>query len=190
MAAPVGLTARDFDAWHLASPLQLLHLIKRLGVEGTVIATWLGVKPAAVSQWHRGRRDIPLRYAPGLRVWAEQTLAQAEQRTRKEMDRQPTPELREAVWAEFAGIWHRWKLEVLHQADTLRKVAQQHYATLGQVLTHDPLTRADRDMIAEVSTDLSGGRGSDRRPDDGDPDARGRAAVPADGGPCRGRADA
>jgi len=155
MADPLPLTPQDFEAWHLASPLQLLHLIKRLGVESTVIATWLGVKPAAVSQWNRQRREIPARYGPALLVWAKDTVEKAAARTEKEVRIQPTAELQRAVQGEFAALWTRWKLEVVHNAGTIRKVIKQNYQALGQFLSHDPLTEADADSIEVVMATLS-----------------------------------
>ena len=151
MADPGALTPGDFDALRLATPLQLLHLLKRLGVESTVIAAWVGVKPAAVSQWNRGRRDIPDRYTPRLRIWAEHALEQAAAHNVKEVATQPSVALQAAVQAEFTAIWGRWKTEVLHNSGTLRKVLLHNYAALGQWLQKDPLTGADRESIAVLT---------------------------------------
>jgi DNA-binding transcriptional regulator YdaS (Cro superfamily) len=150
MADAAPLTPRDFDAWDLATPLQLLHLLKRLGVESTVIATWVGVKPAAVSQWNRGRREIPERYTPRLRRWAKDAVEKAWELNKKAVAAQPTEALRRAVQGEFAALWDRWTLEVLHNAGTLRKVILQQHGALGQWLSKDPLTAEDRESIALV----------------------------------------
>jgi hypothetical protein len=150
MTTPLTLTPGEFDAWHLASPLQLLHLMKRLGVESTTIAGWLGVTPAAVSQWNRGRRAIPLRYGPALLIWAQYTIDQAWKRNAKEVAAQPTEALQRATQAEFAALWTKWKLEVLHNAGTIQKMVQRNYQALGQWLGKDPLAEVDRASIAVV----------------------------------------
>jgi hypothetical protein len=140
----------DFDPWHVATPFQLLQLIKRLGVEGTVIANWLGVKPAAISQWSRGKRTIPARYAPVLLMWAQTAWDQAVQRNQKEVASQPTEELQLATGAELATIWGKWKAEVLYEAGTLQKGLRHQYEALGAWLLKGELTESDRETIEMV----------------------------------------
>jgi len=135
MSDPLPLTPQDYDVWHLASPAHLLALLKKLGVEGTAIATWLGVTPAAVSQWHTGKRPIHPRYGPALRLWAQTTLEQTAQRINKEVAAAPTPALQDAIRGEFGALWTRWKEQVLFDRGTLRKqVEQQYYALAGWIL--------------------------------------------------------
>jgi DNA-binding transcriptional regulator YdaS (Cro superfamily) len=135
MSDSTPLTPGDYDVWKLASPAHLLALLKKLGVEGTVIASWLGVTPACVSQWHTGKRPIHPRYAPALREWAETAIKQAAQRTDKEVAAAPTDALRDATRAEFTAIWNHWKQRVLFDRGTLNKqIHQQYYALAGCVL--------------------------------------------------------
>src|SRR5262249_17284356 len=131
MSDPTPLTPRDFDVWQLASPAHCLALLKKLGVEGTVIAHWLGVTPAAVSQWHTGKRPIHPRYGPGLRLQARTTLAQAWERTAKEVATAPTPALGDAIRGEFDALYVRWKEQVLFDGGTLLKQLHQQYYALG-----------------------------------------------------------
>jgi hypothetical protein len=125
----------DYDPFRVATPLQLLQLIQRLGVSGRVIARWLGVKPAAISMWARERRPLPLRYEAALRLRAEHAWAEAVKRNEKDVSVQPTEALRRAVQSELATLYDRWKLEVLHEAGTaLRQAHQQYHALAGWVL--------------------------------------------------------
>src|SRR5262249_1367738 len=97
----------------------------------TVIAHWLGVTPAAVSQWHTGKRPIHPRYGPVLRLRARTTLAQAWERTAKEVATAPTPALGDAIRAEFDALYVRWKEQVLFDGGTLLKQLHQQYYALG-----------------------------------------------------------
>ena len=143
--APPALTPQDYDPWRVASPLQLLTLLRRLGVTSRVIARWCGVPPTHVSMWLHGTRPVPLRYAPILYQRARLTLRDAAKLNDKEVAAQPTEALQRATQAEFAGIWTRWKLEVLHEAGTMRRGLEQQYAALGLVLRKDPFTAEDEE---------------------------------------------
>src|SRR5215468_8607806 len=100
MLESMRLAPRDFDVWHQATPFQLLQLMKRLGIEGRVIARWVGATPAAVSQWSTGKRTISPHYAPALLTWAQTAWEQAIKRNDKEVARQPTEALQRAARAE------------------------------------------------------------------------------------------
>jgi DNA-binding transcriptional regulator YdaS (Cro superfamily) len=135
MSDPPALTPHDYDVWRVASPAHCLALLKKLGIEGTVIAHWLGVTPAAVSQWHTGKRPIHPRYAPVLLLRTERALEQAWERNTKEVAAAPTEALREATRAEFTAIYTHWKEQVLFDHGTLLKqIHQQYYALAGWVL--------------------------------------------------------
>ena len=145
---PGRLSPADYDPWRLASPLQLLHLIQRLGVTGRVIARWLGVKPAAISMWSRAKRPIPLAYGQPLLVWAQDALAKAAALNQKEVAAQPTEALQQAVQSHFTTLWTTWKLQVLYDAGTLHTGLVQQYEALGRVVRQAHFTPADRETMA------------------------------------------
>jgi hypothetical protein len=145
---PVTLAPSDYDPWQLASPLQLLHLIQKLGITSRVIARWLGVKPAAISLWSREHRPIPLRYGAPLLLWAHKAMDEAYDLMRKEAAGQPTDALRQLVHSELMTIYTRWQLEVLHSAGTLHQGLQQQYDALGRVVSKPRLTAEDRETMA------------------------------------------
>jgi len=147
MAAPTPLTAANFDPWALATPLQLLQLMQRLGVSGRAMAYQLGVKPAAISMWLRGRRPIPAHYHAALLVWARKALEEEAQRNQKEVSVQPTEELQRAVQRELATIYERWKLEILYDAGTLLKQLHQQYQALGGVVLKKRYTDEDVESV-------------------------------------------
>ena len=148
MADPIRLTPADYDPWRVASPVQLLHLIQRLGVTSRVIACWLGVKPAAISMWARGHRPIPLRYGPALFERADRTWKEAVERNTKEVSVQPTEALQRVVQSELATIYDRWKLEVLYDAGTLHAGLRQQYEALGRVVLQRRVSAENRETIA------------------------------------------
>jgi hypothetical protein len=131
MSDQTPLTPQDFDVWKLASPTHLLALLRKLEVDGRVIATWLGITPSLVSQWYTSKRPIHPRYAPALRMRARETLEQASQRNDKEAAAQPTTALQDATRAEFDAIYNRWKQQVLFDGGTLLKQLHQQYYALG-----------------------------------------------------------
>jgi transcriptional regulator with XRE-family HTH domain len=144
---PGVLTPAAYDPWRVATPLQLLQLIQRLGVSGRVIARQVGVKPSAVSMWSRGKRPIPLSYTEPLRLWARHALGTAAQLNVKEVAAQPTAELQRMVQAEFGTIWDRWRAEVLYSAGTLDTDLLRQHASLGTMLRQRPFTPDDREHI-------------------------------------------
>jgi hypothetical protein len=147
MSDPTALTTRDYDVWQLASPTHLLTLLRKLDVEGTVIAHWLGVTPSLVSQWYTGKRPIHPRYAPALRLRAETTLRQAWARNDKEVAAQPTTALQDATRAELSALYNRWRQQVLFDGGTLiRQLHQQYYALGGWILKE----RYDAEDVASV----------------------------------------
>lgn len=141
------LTPRDFDVWHQATPMHLLQLLKRLGIEGKVIARWVGASRAAVSQWYTGKRTVSPRYGPALLTWTQYALEQAIQRGTKAGADQSNEGLQWFPSAELALMWQEWKLEVLYSSGTLRKALLESYKALGQWLAKDPLTAEDRESI-------------------------------------------
>jgi hypothetical protein len=151
MAETPPLTPADYDPWRVASPLQLLTLLHRLGMTSRVIAHWCGVPPTHISMWLHGKRPIPLRYAPILHFRAREALDQASQLNSKEVAAQPTEALREATRAEFTAIWTKWKLEVLYDAGTLRRGMLQQAQALVRVLMQPHFTLADRELIARMA---------------------------------------
>ena len=152
MSDPVRLTSQDYDVWQLATPHQLLQLLHRLGVEGKVIAAQLGVHPPAISMWLRGRRPIPAKYRAPLLVWTQTAWEQAMRLHAKEVAAQPTEALQRAVQEVFGARWNQWKLEVLHQAGTIRKALQQDYQSLGYWIMQDTLSPDDYTIIETILT--------------------------------------
>src|SRR4030095_13187476 len=131
MSDPTPLTPQDYDVWQLASPTHLLALLRKLNVDGRVIANWLGVNPSLVSQWYTGKSPIHPRYAPALRMRTRMTLDQAWDLNAKEAAAQPTAALQDATRAEFDAIYNRWRQQVLFDGGTLLKQLHQQYYALG-----------------------------------------------------------
>ena len=152
--APPALTPQDYDPWRVASPLQLLTLLRRLGVTSRVIARWCGVPPTHVSMWLHGTRPIPLRYAPILHFRSRETLRDAAKLNDKEVAAQPTEALQRAMRTEFTVIYDRWKLEVLHEAGTMRRGLEQQYAALGLVLRKEQFTAEDEETAVLLTESI------------------------------------
>lgn len=150
MTEPVKLSPHEYDPVQMATPLQLLHLLKRLGVRGAVIANWLGVTPAAVSQWFREKYPIPARHAPVLKMRARTALDQAWELNKKEVALQPTEDLQRATRMEFTSLYDRWKLEVLHAAGTLQRSLEQQCDELSSWVRKPPQTQADVEAITQA----------------------------------------
>jgi hypothetical protein len=142
MADIPALTPRDYDPWHLATPLQLLTLLERLDVSMTEVARWLHVPRSSISMWRHGTRTIPPKHVPTLLERTRRTLEEAAELTSKAVSLAPTEDLRQAIRAEFGALWQRWKSEVLHEAGTLRRTLQANCQALRQELAHQPF-RAD-----------------------------------------------
>lgn len=151
---PPPLTPADYDPWRVASPLQLLTLLHRLGMTSRVIAAWCGVPPTHISMWLHGKRAVPLRYAPILHFRAQKTLDEADRLNAKEAEAQPTAALREATRAEFTTIWNKWKLEVLYDAGTLHKGLVQQGQALLRELMQPHFTREGRESVALMAANI------------------------------------
>ena len=147
MADPGRLTPADYDPWRVATPLQLLQLMHRLGRSSREIARALGVTEAAISQWSRAKRSIPPRYAAPLRDEARLALNEVAERTDKAAALAPSEDVRQAIRAEFGTLWQRWKLEVLHDAGTLRRGLGQNRETFETYLAHRPFWVDDLETL-------------------------------------------
>ena len=147
---PPALTAQDYDPWCVASPLQLLTLLRRLGVTSRVIARWCGVKPSHISMWLHGTRPVPLRYAPILHQRARASLHEADRLNIKEVAAQPTEALQRAMRTEFTVIYDRWKAEVLYDAGTLHQGLVQQYQAQASIVTQPPFTADKRETLARM----------------------------------------
>lgn len=148
MAEPAPLTPRDYDPWVHATPLQLLDLLERLGVPMTEVCRWLHVPKSSVSMWRHGKKAVPPKHLPTLRMRARQTLDEQAELTAKAVSLAPTEDLQQALRHEFEALYVRWKAEVLAEAGTLRRTLQANYATLGQVLARQPFSAEDEALIA------------------------------------------
>jgi DNA-binding transcriptional regulator YdaS (Cro superfamily) len=146
MSEPLPVTPQDYDVWHQATPQHFLSLLRRLGIEGAVIARQIGASRAAVSQWYTGKRNVSPRYIPALQAWTKHALEQAAART-KAADNHPDDGLQWFSASELGLIWRDWKLEVLYSSGTLRKALLASYRGLGEWLARDPLTDDDRESI-------------------------------------------
>jgi predicted transcriptional regulator len=141
------LTPRDYDPWQLATPQQLLTLLERLGISGSEVARWLHVPRSAISMWRHGSRAIPQKHIPALRERTRHAFDQAAELNTKTVALAPTEDLRQALRAEFAALWTRWKAEVLHEAGTLRRGLQTDVDTLTALLAHQPFAAEDPETI-------------------------------------------
>jgi hypothetical protein len=144
----------DYDPWQVATPLQFLQLIHRLGVPGRVIARQVGVKPAAISMWVNQKRPIPARYGPIFRVWAQKALDDAARLNEKEQSLQPTEDLRLMVQAEFTGMVARWQTEVLYEAGTLHAAIQQQYEAMAGWVRQERYRAEDIESVRLASAAL------------------------------------
>jgi hypothetical protein len=138
MADDTGGRPAAADPWRLATPLQFLQLMQRLGVPGRVTARQIGVTPAAISMWLNQKRPIPTLYTERLRFWAQKALEDASRLNQKEADGQPTADLRQMVRAEFTGLWARWQNEVVYEAGTLHTAILRQYDALGVWVRQTP----------------------------------------------------
>ena len=138
MADTPALTPQDYDPWHLATPLQLLTLLERLGVPMSEVARWLHVPRSSVSMWRHGSRTIPPKHVEALHERTRRTYEAATELTMKAVSLAPTAELGEALRAEFGALYIRWKTEVLHEAGTMRRGLQANVQTLDRELAQQP----------------------------------------------------
>ena len=125
MADLPPLTPQDYDPWRLATPLQLLTLLERLGTAMTEVARWLHVPKSSVSMWRHGTRAFPPKHLPTLLERTRRTLDAQADLTRKAVSLAPTEALRRALHDEFEVLYARWKSEVLSEAGILRRQLQQ-----------------------------------------------------------------
>ena len=147
MSDPVALWKHDHDVWQLATPLQLLRLLKLFNVEGRTIAEQLGVHPPAISMWLHGKRPIPDRYRPALVAWAQQARGQAHEQLAIDLKAQPTDALREAMLEAFFAPLRQWSLEVLYEGGTFARSIQRECQWIGTYATKEELTEADYEGI-------------------------------------------
>jgi hypothetical protein len=147
MADDPGGSPVAFDVWRVATPLQFLQLMQRLGVPGRVMARQIGVTPAAISFWLNQKRSIPPGYTERLRFWAQKDLEDASRLNQKEADGQPTADLAQMVRAAFTGIWARWQGEVLYEADTLHQAIQRQYEALGAWVRQERYSAEDVESV-------------------------------------------
>jgi hypothetical protein len=151
MADTPALTPRDYDPWQLATPLQLLTLLERLDVSMSEVARWLHVPRSSISMWRHGTREVPPKHLPTLRQRTLETWRHAVELNDKAVSLAPTEDLRQALRAEFAALYTRWKAEVLSEAGTLRRAVQADYATLGRWLACEPFTVEAEESIAMLT---------------------------------------
>jgi hypothetical protein len=148
MADTPQLTPRDYDAWALATPLQLLTLLERLDVSMTEVARWLHVPKSSVSMWRHGTRTVPPKHEGRLRERTRRTFDETADMTDKAARLAPTAELREAILAEFGALWGRWQQEVLYDAGTFRRAKVRQYEALGQLIHKEHPSAEDRETMA------------------------------------------
>jgi hypothetical protein len=148
MADLPALTPRDYDPWHLATHLQLLTLLDRLGVPMIEVARSLHVPRSNISMWRRGTRPFPPKHLDALRAYTRRTFDAAADLTDKAASLAPTAELREAIRAEFGALWGRWQQEVLYDAGTFRRAKIRQYEALGPLLHKEHPTAEDRETMA------------------------------------------
>jgi DNA-binding transcriptional regulator YdaS (Cro superfamily) len=154
MADPGRLTPADYDVWRLATPLQFLQLMHRLGRSGREMARALGVKEAAISQWSRAKRPIPPRYAAPLRNAARLAWDEAAELTDKAAALAPSEDVRQAIRAEFGALYQRWKSEVLYDAGTLHRGLEQQTAALAALVRKPRFTAEDRETAALMTESI------------------------------------
>ena len=150
MSDPVPQWKRDQDVWQLATPLQLLRLLKLFNVEGRTIAEQLGVHPPVVSMWLHGKRSIPERYRPRLLTWAQQAQRQAQAQVEINLKAQPNEELRLALLDTFFAPLQQWRLEVLYEEGVYARSIRRECQWLGTYATKEELTEADYEGIENL----------------------------------------
>jgi hypothetical protein len=138
MADTPALTPQDYDPWRLATPLQLLTLLERLGVSMSEVARWLHVPRSSVSMWRHETRTIPPKHLAALHEHTQRAFEAAADLTKKAVSLAPTEELREAIRAEFGALYGRWKTEVLHEAGTMRRGLQANVQTFNHHVAQQP----------------------------------------------------
>jgi predicted transcriptional regulator len=142
MADLPALTPQDYDPWRLATPLQLLTLLERLGVSMSEVARWLHVPRSSVSMWRHETRTIPPKHIAALHEHTRRAFEAAADLTTKAVSLAPTAAVGEAIRAEFGALYGRWKTEVLHEAGTMRRGLQANVQTFDQDVAQQPF-RAD-----------------------------------------------
>ena len=138
------------NAWQQATPLHLLSLCRRLGVEQVGLANHLHVKPAAVSQWARGRRAVPQKYHAALRAYTAAALDKARQRHAKDVRELPTEAQPAAILAFERDLLGRWALEVLAEQGVMQALLREHYQQMGAILERDMLTVQDCEWLTAL----------------------------------------
>jgi hypothetical protein len=148
MADTPRLTSQDFDPWHLATPLELLALLERLGVAMSDVARCLRVPRSSISMWRHGARSFPPKHRAALYEYTRRSFDAQADVTDKAARLAPTAELREAILAEFGALWQKWKVEVLYEAGTLRRALVYEYESLAPLIHQEYFSADDRETMA------------------------------------------
>jgi hypothetical protein len=147
---------REYDAWQQASPVQLIRLLKLLGVEQRRLAAFLDdITVSCVSMWATGTRKVPRKYHARILVYAHTQWKKAIARMEKEVAALPTDELKRATIMEWRGRFARWSLEVLHERGVLVRDLREESQRLGALVAKDTLTENDLDWIISLAQTIT-----------------------------------
>ena len=142
---------RENSVWELATPLQLLQLSKLVEVRVKVMAERLGVSIPLVSMWLHKKQGVPRAHRPTLLAWAQADLAAAETRWQKEIQAQPTDDLKRAVLRTRYDPIQLWQLQVMHEAGTIERSIRKNLAWLGTLATKHVLSESDFRTITSLT---------------------------------------
>jgi len=151
MADMPALTPREYDPWALATPVQLLTLLARLGVSGSEVARWLHVPKSSVSMWRHGTRAFPPKHLETLHARTRHRFEEAVELNDKARALAPTEAVRQAIHDELAALYTRWKAEVLADAGTFAQALERNYATLGALIRQAPYRREDIEDFQRIT---------------------------------------
>jgi hypothetical protein len=144
----------NWNAWHHASPFQLLRLLKLLDVEQRSVAARLGVSVTSVSMWINRLRGVPLKYRPQLLQYAQEALAYADARFEKEVLALPE-DVRRAAIVEWRARLARWSTEVLHDKDLIRQSIAEDHRRMEGYIAKNPPTVDDLEWIISLSQSIA-----------------------------------
>jgi hypothetical protein len=147
-------TPHPWNAWHHASPYQLLRLLKLLDVEQRSVATFLDVGVSSVSMWMNRVRGVPLKYRPQLLRYAQDALAYAARRHEKEVLALPE-DLKHAAIVEWKARLDRWSLEVLHDKGLIQQSMHDDWQRMGTYLTKAAPTVDDLAWIISLAQSIA-----------------------------------
>jgi hypothetical protein len=156
MADTPALTPRDYDAWALATPLQLLTLLERLDVSMSEVGRWLHVPRSSISMWRHGTRSIPQKHIATLRERTRSKFDETAQLTAKAAELAPSADVGQAILAEFQALWARWASEVRQAAETYRRAMERQYADLGTLVHKPHFTAEDPETARLMGEALAG----------------------------------